>query len=321
MHRRSFFLVLLAVLFCGRPEVTPEANYTIIAECTLPGYAKKVVPVDTLAYVADGQGGLQIVDISVPESLHVIGEYQPDRDVGGVAVRDTFAYVAIGSSTSGGLLILNIADPTHPVFVGQDISVYAFDVAAPEDDTMYVYIAASYWFQVEDVHTFPQYPSFARRFAVPGDTRHAFMVDSMAYLACEQMGLQVVDLSQPDSTALVGWADTPSNARNVFVSGSYAYVADGRAGLIVIDVSDGTAPFVKGQYDTPGYANGVHVSGTLAYVADGDGGIQVIDVIDPGDPELYGSIATSYANGICVRNDTIFVADRDMGLLLIVEEE
>ncbi len=149
MNRRYFFLVLLIVLFCGRPEVMPEANYTIIAEQSLPGYAKKVVLFDTLAYVADGQGGLQIVDISVPESLHVIGEYQPDRDVGGVAIRDTFAYLAIESSTSGGLLILNIADPAHPVFVGQDISVYAFDIAAPVDDTLYVYIAASYWFQVE----------------------------------------------------------------------------------------------------------------------------------------------------------------------------
>lgn len=320
MNRRYFFLVILTVLFCGRPEVVPDVNYAIIAECTLPGYAKKVALVDTLAYVANGQGGLQIVDISDPESLHVIGEYQPDRDVGGVAVRDTFAYLALESSTSGGLVILNITDPTHPAFVGQDISVYAFDVAAPPDDTMYVYIAASYWFQVEDVHTFPQYPSFARRFAVPGDTRHAFMVDSMAYLACEQMGLQIIDLSQPDSTALVGWADTPSNARTVFVDGSYAYVADGRAGLVIIDVADGTAPVVVGQYDTPGYANGVHVSGNLAYVADGDGGVQVIDVTYPGDPEFYGSIATSYANGITVRSDTVFVADRDMGLLLIVEE-
>jgi hypothetical protein len=316
-------LVLLTLLFCGRPEVPgPTAEYTIIGECSLPGYAKKVVLVDNLAYVADGQGGLQIVDISDPESTFVIGEYIADRDVSGVAVRDTFAYIALASSTSGGLVILNIADPTNPVFVGQDISIYAHDIAAPPNDTMYVYIAANYWFQVEDVYTFgPQYPSLARRFPVPGNTRHVFMVDSMAYLACEQMGLQIINLSRPNATALVGWADTPSNARNVFVAENYAFVADGRGGLVIIDISSSENPAVVGQYDTPEYANAVYVSDDRAYVADGDGGLQVIDVSDPLQPEMLGGIETSYANNVSVRNDTIYVADRDMGLVIIIEEQ
>jgi hypothetical protein len=319
---KYLFLVLTFFVFCGRPEVTEQgATFTIISECPLPGYAKKVELVGNLAYVADGQGGLQIVDISNPESAFVIGEYIADRDVGGVAVRDTFAYIALASSTSGGLVILNIADPTNPVFVGQDPSIYAYDVTAPPSDTMYVYIAASYWFQVEDVHTFPQYPSFARRFSVPGDTRHVFMVDSMAYLACEQMGLQIINLSKPDSTALVGWIDTPSNARNVFVAEQYAFVADGRGGLVIIDISNAENPALVGQYNTPEYANAVYVLDNRAFVADGNGGLLVLDIIDPAQPEILGSIETSYANNVYVRNDTIYIADRDMGLVIIVEEQ
>ncbi len=315
-------LVLLISLFCGRPEVSPpQANFAIIGVCPLPGYANKVVLVDSLAYVANGQGGLQIVNISDPESTYVIGEYVADRDVGGVAVRDTFAYITLRSSTTGGLVILNIADPTNPVFVGQDPNFYGHDVAAPPDDTMYVYIAANYWFFVEDVHSNLQYPTWVRRFPVPGDTRHVFMVDTMAYLACEQMGLQIINLAKPDNTALVGWADTPSNARNVFVAENYAFVADGRGGLIIIDVSDSENPIVIGEYDTSEYANAVHVSGGRAFVADGDGGLQVIDVSDPLQPELLGGIETAYANNVLVRNDTIYVADRDMGLVIIVEEE
>jgi len=319
---KYLFLVLMIISFCGRPDVPePQASFAIIGVCPLPGYAKKVVLVDSLAYVADGQGGLQVINVSNPESTFVIGEYTADRDVGGVAVRDTFVYIALASSTSGGLVILNITDPTNPIFVGQDPSIYAYDVAAPPNDTMYVYIAASYWFQVEDVHTFPQYPSFVRRFAAPGNTRHVFMVDSMAYLACEQMGLQIINLSRPDSTALVGWVDTPSNARNVFVSGNHAFVADGRGGLVIIDISSSENPTVIGQYGTLGYANAVFVSDDKAYVADGDGGLQVININDPTQPEILGSIETSYANNVYVRNDTIYIADRDMGLVIIVEEQ
>lgn len=313
--------VLIAVSFCGRPETTaPEADFLVIGVCPLPGYAKKVELAAGLAYVADGQGGLQIVDISDPDSAYVVGSYEPDRDVGGVALRDTFAFLALASSTSGGLVILNISDPAAPVFVGQDPSIYAYDVSAPAGDTMYAYVAASYWFIVEDVYSYPQYPTFARRFSTPGNVRHVFMNGAAAYLACEQMGLQIVDLAEPDSTAMAGWIDTPSNARHVFVLGDYAYVADGRAGLIIIDVSDIAHPVIVGQYDTPEYANGVHVAGNLAYVADGGSGLQVIDVTDPADPQPYGSLATPYANGVSVRNDTVYIADRDMGLVIIAEE-
>lgn len=314
-------LVLFFLLFCGRPEVTePVANFVIIGECSLPGYAKDIALVDTLAYVANGQGGLQVVSVANPESIYVVGEYASDRDVGGVAVRDTIAYIALGSSTSGGLVILNITDPTNPVFVGQDPTIYAYDVAAPASDTMYAYVAARYWFHVEDVYTFPQYPTYARRFTTPGNIRAVHVIDSMAYLACEQMGLHIFNLALPDSLALVGWADTPSNARHVYVSGVYAYVADGRGGLVIIDVSDPANPTIIGQYDTSDYANAVFVSNDYAYVADGAGGLQIIDVSNPAQPLLYGHLLTAYANGVCARNDTIYVADRDMGLVLAVEE-
>ncbi len=321
-YLKFLFLVLLVLSFCGRPEVEPEINFTIIGECPLPGYAKKVELVGDLAYVANGQGGLQIVNVSNPDSTYVIGQYVADRDLSGVAVRDTFAYVALASSTSGGLAVLNIADPANPVLVGQDPTIYAYDVVAPASDTMYVYVAARYWLHVEDVYTFPQYPSYARRFSTPGNIRSVYMLDSIAYLACEQMGLQIIDLFQPvDSLALVGWVDTPSNARHVYVVGDHAYVADGRGGLIIIDVTDITNPLVVGQFDTPEYANGVFVVNNRAYVADGDGGLQVIDVSNPAQPVSIGNLETSYANGVYVRNDTVFIADQDLGLVIAVEEE
>ena len=321
-YLKYFLLVFVILSLCGRPEVTqPGATFTIIGECPLPGYAKKVKVVNNLAYVANGQGGLQIIDISNPESTYVVGQYVSDRDVSSVAVRDTFAYITLLSSTSGGLVVLNIADPTLPLFVGQDPTIYAYDVTAPQNDTMYVYVAARYWFHVEDVYTFPQYPSYSRRFTTPGNARAVFVIDSLVYLACEQMGLQIINLAKPDSLALVGWIDTPSNARHVYVKDNNAYVADGRGGLIIIDVTDSENPAVVSQSDTPEYANAVFVSNNRAYVADGDGGLHVIDVSIPSQPEFYGRLQTSYANGVYVRNDTVFVADQDLGLVILVEEE
>jgi hypothetical protein len=269
-----------------------------------------------LAYVADGQGGLQIVDISNPESTYVVGNYVTyGWDANGVAVRDTFAYIAL-SPSGGGLLVLSIADPTSPLFLVQDGSFSAYDVVAPVTDTMYVYVAAGYWFYVWDIH----FQSFARRLKTYGDIIGLQLVDTLAYLSCEQMGMWIFNLASPD-TMPVGWIDTPSNARSLFIQGNQAYVADGRAGLIIIDITSPDDLVIVGQYDTRDYASAVCVSGGKAYVADGDGGLVVIDVSNPREPILYGSLDVSYASGVFVRNDTVYVADRDLGLLIIVEEE
>ena len=322
MQRAARFLfMILLVVTCKRPEVSEQGQFTIIGTCELPGYAEDVEVHNGFAYLANGQAGLQIVNTMDPESTFVIGAYITSRNANGIAIRDTFGYLALTSSTSGGLLVLNIADPQEPRFIGQDASIYAYNIVAPVADTMYVYIAANYWFYVEDVYTFPQYPSYVRRFTTPGDIRGLSVIDSMAYLACEQMGIYVFNLAKPDSEALVGWIDTPSNARNVVLANDLAYVADGRAGLIIINIADTENLEVIGTYDTPGYANDVCVEGDYAYVADGDGGLQIIDVSDPTDPLAYADVETSYANAVFVTNDLVYIADRDMGLIIIEEEQ
>lgn len=317
--RKIIYLLpfLLLITHCGRPEAPkPDAPpFAMVSVCSLPGYAKDIDIVGDLAYIADDQGGLQIVDVGNPDSTFVIGEYITEKSITGVAVRDTFAFLAVAHA-QGGIMILNVAQPSTPTYVGEDPWFYGYNLVAPANDTMYVYIAGGYWFIVEDVSV-PEYPTFVRRFSTSGNIRGVYKLDSMAYLACEQMGMHIFNLAKPDSEAMVGWVDTPSNARNVFVKDDYAYIADGRAGLVIIDISDSENPTIVSTYDTPDYANDIYVSGNLAYIADGEGGLQVIGISDPENPSFYGDIETSYAYGVYVNAPLIYVTDRDMGLVII----
>jgi hypothetical protein len=315
MKKSTLLAALFVLMTCGRPEVPADehATFRTISVCPLPGYAEEIDIAGNYAYVADDQGGLQIVDISDPESTFVAGSYI------GIAVRDTFAYCAVLHS-QGGIQILNIADPAAPFYVSEDSWYYGYNVFAPDDDTMYVYVAGGYWFVVENVSN-PQYPTFVRRFSSSGDFRGVFVIDTVAYLACEQMGVQIFNLALPDTEALVGWTDTPGNARDIFVHNDHAFVADGRAGVAIVDVGDIENPSLVAVYNTPDYANDVHVVGNLAYIAAGSGGLHVIDITDIANPVFYGEIETSYANGIYVRDTLIYLADRDMGLIILTEEE
>lgn len=320
MKKSTILAALFVLMMCGRPDAPSDDSvmFRTVSVCPLPGYAEEIDIAGDHAYVADDQGGLQVVDISDPESTFVVGSYLSEKSYIGVAVRDTFAYCAVLHS-QGGIQILNIADPAAPTYIGEDNWYYGYNVFAPADDTMYVYVAGGYWFVVENVSD-PQYPTFVRRFSTAGDVRGVYVVDSIAYLACEQMGVQIFNLALPDSAAFVGWADTPGNARDIFVYGHHAFVADGRTGVAIIDVADIENPSLTTVYDTPDYANDVHVTGDRAYIAAGSGGLHVIDITDMTDPVFYGELETSYANGIYVRDTLIYIADRDMGLIIITEE-
>ena len=83
------------------------------------------------------------------------------------------------------------------------------------------------------------------------------------------------------SVKLVAYADTPGNARAIDVKDGYAYIADGLNGLVVMQVDGDATPVVVGQLPLPGLSRSIAVRANRAYIAAQDGGIHVVDVTDP----------------------------------------
>jgi hypothetical protein len=67
------------------------------------------------AYVVAWGFGLQVVDITDPAFLEVVGNVITPGDASGIAVDGNYAYVADGPA---GLQLISIADPTAPVLLG-----------------------------------------------------------------------------------------------------------------------------------------------------------------------------------------------------------
>jgi hypothetical protein len=97
------------------------------------------------AYVADGRGGLRVVDVSDPANPTEVGAYDTPGRAGGVAVSGSTAYVADGD---GGLRVVDVSDPANPTEVGAyytpgragGVAVASSD---PEGHT-YAYVADEY---------------------------------------------------------------------------------------------------------------------------------------------------------------------------------
>ena len=151
-----------------------------------------------------------------------------------------------------------------------------------------------------------------------GVVMDVFVSGNYAYLADDHVGLQIIDVSDPNNPSWAGEYQTSGNGRGVAVAGNYAYVADYYDGLEIIDVSDPNNPSWVSEYLTSGNARGVAVAGNYAYVADYSYGLQIIDVSDPDNPLWVGEYQTSgYAQGVAVAGNYAYVADCYDGLQII----
>jgi len=152
----------------------------------------------------------------------------------------------------------------------------------------------------------------------PGVTWDVAVAGNYAYVADGSSGLQVMDISVPESLAIVGAVSTPSHAMGVAVAGNYAYVADGSSGLMVIDIAVPESPWIVGVQDTPGNAVDVAVAGNYAYVADRSSGLMVIDISEPESPAIVGTLNTpDLALDVAVAGNYAYVADQESGLQVI----
>lgn len=98
------------------------------------------------------------------------------------------------------------------------------------------------------------------------------IVDSIAYVAADDAGLLIYDVSDPDAVVLLGQYDTPGSAQNLAV-----------------------------------FSNG---SVVRVYVADGDGGVAIVTTTDPTSPSLWATIPVADARDVAVRTSGLFGALR-----------
>lgn len=319
-----FMIIFLTV--CKKPsEPQRIKEFKLILEHPLSGYAQGLFLKDSLLFVADGQGGLVILNIShLPDSIKLISQKETGYNAVSVCVKDSFAFIGFNDVNRKGIWAYKISDLSNPEWItGDEGLAYAYDLWIPPQDTNYIYVASGYWYYIEDISGLPYYLSFAKRYHPPGKARGIFADSNYVYLACEQMGVVIYPAlvpEIPDSEAIISWIDTPNNARDLIVKNKKVFVADGYGGLVIIDIQDIKNPVLVSKIDLPGYAQRIDIEENKVYIACGSEGIFGIDVSDVHNPEIFARYKTSYAYDVKVNENYIFVADRDRGIIVLSKE-
>jgi hypothetical protein len=270
---------------------------TLAAEFTLPiGVATRAgAVVGGYAYFAEKDYGLGVADAA---TLAPIGRYDADLsasplapNINDIAIDSGRAYLA---ARGYGVLIVDLADPVHPIELGRFPLLYASAIEA-NGNRVYVSSYAGD-FKILDVSdaAVPQElgsltTSLVYDVTVRGD--YAYLAEGSA---ADVGGMRVVDISNSMTPTLVGEDTGCTEAAGIDVSadGNLTYVACVTDGTLrIVDTMDKSNPALLGSVALPGVpglpdynvAHSVAVVGNVAYVGD-EYGLDEVDVSNPAKP-------------------------------------
>ena len=338
-HLTAGVVATLAVLGfgCGEQDLydPPASPYHVAGRVALPTEAADVAILGNYAYLAAGQGGLQVVDITDPGHPQRIFALDTERSANAIAVARTYdddgtvRDLAFLVDETEGIKPFDISFvPDSLVDLEQGTSAYfgnAICVAPPEyvGDPYELYLGDG-WRAVTGFVSNPANPGFLdqRERVVPfGYIEDLAMSEDNThiYVADDEMGVTVFDASRiyEREISRIGNVDTPGNAYGIDVEGNYVYVADNDHGLQVMEIGADRIPVPVAALLLPGDCVAIEVRDGLAFIAAEDAGLFVVDVRDPRNPLSLGNVPTEDAIGVAVAsNNIVCIADAEEGLVV-----
>ena len=331
--------------------MTDPRNPIELAYYQAPEFAQDVIVDGNFAYVAGGNDGMWVVNISIPNQPAEVGFYDTPGVARCLEKKEDLVYVA---DLDRGMRVIDVADPENLNEVGffdmprnvryvDVVGDYAYvsdaiqgiriiDISDPGNQRIVgfydqlpqpkgltvrenlSYVADAGGLAVLDVSD-PKRITLRSAVNSPGTGENVVVQDSFAYLADGDFGLRIFDISDPSLITQIGFFDTLGYARGVDVMDVYALIADGRSGLHIVNVEDKYSPKTSSIVGELNDAMDVVVNKEIAYVANGESGLGIVNVSKPVNPVIRSMIDTpGIALGVTTFGSYAFVADGEKGL-------
>lgn len=196
-----------------------------------------------LAYLADGEGGLKIIDLTDVSAPLEIGHFNTVSGIYGAAVNLDFdgenVYLAAGLK---GLMVINVADPASPSLLARLVTPGRTEDVCVVGDLVFIADDED-GLQVVDISD-PAVPYIAGSLALPGHL-HSLVWDGISlFVGGYNTGLWKLDISEPTAPEVVGWL--PLDASDLALDGDFLLAAGGK-GVQIVNRSD-TLTLVSGGF-------------------------------------------------------------------------
>ena len=299
-----------------------------------PGEANNIFVEKNYAYIADGDRGLQIIDVSPIEDTCIVGSCNTDGKANDIFVQNNFAYIA---DWDGGLKIIDISDKKNPYIIGSYcIPGLRFTSISAEKDNVYVTYhkhdkdgsLIESGIQIIDASS-KEKPFLAAEYVTNSRAGKIIVYHIYAFVICNndknyksiESELQIIDISIPEKPNVVGRCSMDGYTFNLFIAEDYAYTAS-EDGLYIIDISDKKKPAIAGKFLSYAAAD-IFVEDDIAYIiyfppeGGDENSMYAVDVFLKEDPEFIKSLAypIGYSTNIFIEGNYIYITDDDVQIL------
>jgi hypothetical protein len=264
------------------------------------------------AFVAAGPDGFRVVRLG--QNPVVVGSVDPLAN--GSSTRVTldgtgkFAYVC---EYGGGLSVINVSDPVHPVRL-RTLTTFgaAYRVTRTGDLLAVAGIGDPAAIEIYDVGTDPANPRRLGYYSSNSAVDLAAKGD-FVYAAADFAGVVVIDINDTGRPSLLATMQTGMGSPSSIATNGLLTVVGGASGsTMVYDVEDDAAPVKVAQivstaqdiaiYDYRYQSAGRWVEETRAYLAAGQPGLRVVDLNNPAQPTIRWT-TSMFAKGIALSSD------------------
>lgn len=282
-----------------------------------PGVARAIRVKGSRCYVADGEAGLQIFDVSQAPEIRFLGGNPSGGDAWGVDVEGDFAYVA---NSTAGIAILDVSNPVQPRLAGRFLTVEPALAVAVSRARAYVACERG-GLLILDVEN-PAAVRVVGQKSTPA-ARNLQIRGERVHLADRRGGYWSIDVSNPSFPLTIGRCcvaagpqpDTEWMARDLVVNGAYTCIASPETGLRILDLNDESNPVRVLDQGPDAYS--VTAQGTRLYVGRAHS-LEVLDITDPLKPvTLNRYILAGTPWDMELEGDYLFLAMGKGGLLVL----
>jgi len=287
-----------------------------LARPTSPVIAGRLTEVEGRAIATDGElvyvvgrHGLLVAKPPTTRRPTPLMVVNAQGDAFRTALQPPIAFVAGGFR---GLWVIDME--RTPGVVGRlDFYGWVFDVAC---DSTYAFLAAGSNGLAVAEGRLDVPPRLVSQLQLPSESRAIVLEDTLAYLAQADLGLWIVDVSDPLTPRLLGSVDT-AMAFDLVIRDGRAWIADFGFGLVAADVTDPEHPRIVAGVETESASvRALALDGDYAYLVSEDGRLQLIDISNPGAPKFAGHLEfPSVMRDVAIDGHFAYLAT-EMGLMV-----
>ena len=287
---------------------------------------KKLIIIISISLVVSVGILIPVVLILVNTSFNTyeLGQINTGGCAFDVEIEGDIAYVVdIAEDNPGGLVIINVSDPTHPYILGsyyQSGLPYAVDVVG---DIAFL-ANTEVGLEVLNISD-PTNPVKLDQYTGSGAAFDVQVIGEIAYIVDWSRGLVILNISDPSDVSEISSYSISGVCPHVHVDNGIAYIIDHHSsysGIMLINVNNPQSPYQVGNYAPSGidfwnpfvheniiYTANHGINGGELHILNASNYSQIssLGVIDDG-----GAINAAFTN-----NSIVYLADYNKGLIIV----